>query len=162
MSPILAAFALLAQNQNEPVEVPFRTVAFGANGQIKDGGAVVIRDAKAFDEYRKKMNLADGKKPKVDWGKEQVVSLHAAGVGYGGSSLQVSKVWQKADGTLDVEAFLEQGSRPAVPMPGVAQILRKEGIYVMIVVPPAKGEVTLKVIDPPRDRGDKSGRSGPR
>lgn len=162
MSPVIAAFALLAQTPTPTVEVPFRTVAFGANGQIKDGGAVVIRDAKEFDAYRKKMNLSEGKKPKIDWGKEQIVSLHAAGVGYGGSSLQVSKVWQKADGTLEVEAFLEQGNRPAVPTPGVTQVLRKEGIYVMIVVPPAKGEVALKVIDPPRDRGDKSGKSGPR
>ena len=162
MSPILVAFALVPQTSPTTVEVPFRTVAFGANGRIKDGGAIVIRSAKEFDAYRKRMNTADTKKPTVDWASEQIVAIHAAGVGYGGAALQVSKVRRMENGSLEVEASLDQGSRPAVPTPGVVPILRKEGIYVLIVVPPAKGEVTLRVIDPPRDRGGKSGTSGPR
>lgn len=162
MSPLLAAFLLAQTPPPPPVEVPFRTVAFGANGQIKDGGAIVIRDAAAFDDYRKRMKMADAKKPTIDWRKEQAIAIHAAGIGYGMASLQISKVWKKADGALEIEAYLDKGNVPAVPTPGVMQVLRKEGLYAMIVVPPAKGEVTLKVVDPPRDRTGKSGTLGPR
>jgi len=152
--------AMPAQAQTVEVNVPFRSVGFGKNGKIKDGGAVVMRDAKALESYRRMMGTASAKTPVVDWTKEEIVALHTAGVGYGGASLQVSKVRRSASGGYDVEAFLDMGNQPATPTPGVTPVLRREGIYALVVLPKSKGEVTLKVVDPPRDRGDKSGTSG--
>ena len=83
MSPLLT-IVLLAQTPVEApvaVEIPFRSVAFGSNGKIKDGGAIVIRDAAAFDAYRTQMGTTAGRKPTIDWDKEQIVAVHAAGTG---------------------------------------------------------------------------------
>lgn len=157
MIPFLATFAFLfGQVPAEPPTVPFKAIGFGSNGKIKDGGAVVMRNEKAFDLYRKQMGTT-GRKPTVDWAKDQVVALHAVGTGYGGASLQVDKVTKAASGELTVEAFLDLGNRPAVPTPGVIPVLRKEGIYALIVVAQSKGAVTLKVVDPPKTPGGKSG-----
>jgi hypothetical protein len=132
-------------------------VGFGSNGKIKDGGAVVIRNDKAFDIYRKQMGTTQGRKPTVNWAKDEIVALHAVGVGYGGASLQVNQVSRTSNGALQVEAFLDLGSRPATPTPGVTRVLRKEGIYALIVVAQSKGEVTLKIVAPPTTPGGKSG-----
>lgn len=145
-----------------PIEVAFRTIGIGSNGAIKDGGAVVLRTAAEFDEYRAKMKIEGSKKPKIRWGTEQVIALHAAGVGYGLSSLNVRKVRKKADGSMEVEATVDKGSLPPVPTPGVIPVLRKEGIYAIIVTPPSKGAITLRIVDPPRERSDTSGRNGSR
>lgn len=162
MTAFVLAYALLAPPQIVPVEaeIPFRSVGFGKNGKIKDGGAIVIRDAKALESYRTSMGMAAARRPAVDWTKEQIVALHTAGVGYGGASLQVSKVRRNGSGSLDVEAFLDTGNQPPVPTPGVARVLRREGIYALIVVPSSQGEVKLKVIDPPKGRGGTNGTSG--
>ena len=162
MTAFLLGLVLLMPAQAQPadVEIPFRSVGFGKNGKIKDGGAVVIRDAQALEAYRRTMGSAPARTPAVDWTKEEVVALHTAGVGYGGASLQVSKVRRSVTGKLEVEAFLDMGNQPATPTPGVTPVLRREGIYALIVVAKSKGEVTLKVVDPPRDRADKSGKSG--
>ncbi len=163
MSLALLFFVAAAQAPvAAPVEVPFRTVAFGKNGLIKEGGAIVIRNAKEFDAYRKKMRSRDDKKPAVQWGKEQIVAIHAQATGFGPMSLQVLKVRMKPDGSLEVEASIDPGSRPPTPTPGVMMVLKKEGLYTLIAVPPARGEVTLKVVGPPSSSGDRSGTSGSR
>ena len=154
------AVALLPQApvvSKEATEIPFRTVSFGSNGKIKEGGAIVIRDTKAFDAYRTLMGTKDTRKPTIDWTKEELVAIHASGTGYGGASLQVSKVRQKPDGGLEVEAFLNRQGQPAIPNPGSLQVLRKIGIYSIVAVSRTTGDVTLKVVDPPQDRGDKTG-----
>ena len=157
MSPLLLLFAWVAPTQAATDEVAFRTIAFGSSRQIKDGGAVVMRDAKALAVYRRRMGTDDHAEPKIDWAREEIVALHAAGVGYGASSIQVVKVRKKADGGLEVEAALDRGSRPATPTPGVTPLLRKEGIYTLIAVPPSRGAITLRVVDPPASSGDRPG-----
>ena len=157
MIPFVLGVLLLGQATPASVTIPFKVVGFGSNGKIKDGGAVVIRSEKALDGYRKLMGTTQGRKPKVDWSKDQIVALHAVGTGYGGASLQVNKVSRESNGSLEIEAFLDLGSRPATPTPGVVHVLRKEGIYALVVVSQSKGEVTLKVVDPPKIPGGKSG-----
>ncbi|RYG25835.1 hypothetical protein EON82_05635 [bacterium] len=162
MNVTVLVFGLLVTGQVGPTgsEIPFRSIGFGKNGKIKDGGAVVMRDVKAFETYRKTMGMVQSRMPAVDWSKEQIVALHTAGVGYGGASLQVSKVRRDSFGVLEVDAFLNMGNQPAVPTPGVTRVLRKEGIYALIVVPSSKGEVKLRVIDPPTNSTGKTGTSG--
>ena len=161
MAPLFFAIALLAQAQ-VPVEIPFRSVAFGSNGKIKEGGAIVIRDAAALDAYRTQMGTTDVRKPTIDWSKDQIVAVHAAGTGYGGTSLQVNKVRRKADGAIEVEAYLDRGSCPAVPTTGFPMALRKEGIYALVAVSKSTGAVTLKIVEPPRDRPERIGKTSPR
>lgn len=158
MSILLAALIL---HQASSIEVPFRTLSFGKNPQIKDGGAVVMRSSDSYDAYRKLMNTTEGKKPVVDWGKEQIVALHAVGImGYGPSSIHVVKVLKAPNGSLEINAALDAGNRPATPTPGVVKVLKKEGIYTLIVVPVSKGEVKLRLVDPPASSGDRSGTPG--
>lgn len=154
MAPLVLAFALFAQTSTSgvgAVEIPFRTVSFGMNGKIKEGGTRVIRNAKAFDSYRKEMGMDEARKPVIDWSKEQLVAVNAAGIGYGGSAIQVGKVRRKADGSLEIEASLDRSSQPALPQPGVVQVLRKEGIYALVAVAKSTSEATLKIVDPPRN-----------
>lgn len=168
MSPILLLFALGAQTPPSPVELSFRTVAFGSNKNIKDGGAVVMRSAGEFAIYRKKMSTADQKMPSVDWSKEQVVAIHAAGADFGPATIQVVKVTRKADGSLQVDAAVERGPRPMINALNttnslnVTPTLHHDGLYTLIVVPPTKGAVTLRVVDPPTSSRDKSGTPGSR
>lgn len=143
-----------------PVEVPFRNLGFGSNGKIKDGGAVVMRNLAAFNKYRKQMGTDDARLPTIDWAKEEVVAVHAAGVGYGGASLNVSKVRKDANGGLEVEAWLDRGNMTAVPTPGDVHIIRSVGLYALIAVDRQTGPVKLKVIDPPKGRGGKTGTGG--
>ncbi len=161
MVPFLALF-VLGQIPASPAEVPFRTVAFGSNGKIKDGGAVVMRDQKAFDTYRKVMGSSDDKQPTIDWSTEQIVALHTVGNLLYPVSLQATKVLRKADGSLEVSATLGRGDRPANPSPGVPQILKKMGLYTLIAVPRSQGEVTLRIMDQPASSSDKNGTSSPR
>ena len=160
MSPILAML-LVAQTPTN--EVPFRTLAFGSSSQIKEGGAIVMRDAASFEAYRKRMGLDDAKKPKVDWGKEQAVAIHAEGTtGYFSASIHVVKVRKEKDGSLVVDVALDRGNRPATPLPGVTRLPKKDGLYTLIVVPPAKGEVRLRVVAQPASSGDRSDTPGRR
>ena len=155
MVPLVLTVALLTQMPAAAavaVEIPFRSVAFGTNGKIKEGGAIVIRDATELKAYRDQMGTTDARKPTVDWSKDQIVAVHAAGTGYGGTSLQVNKVRRKSDGAIEVEAYLDRGSRPAVPTPGLPLALRKEGIYALVAIARSTGTVTLKIVEPPRDR----------
>ena len=161
MLPTLLAFATFRQT-TPPVEVHFRTIAFGSNGKIKDGGALVLRDQKAFNAYRKTMGTITGKQPTIDWGTEQLVSLQTVGNLYYPASLQATKVLRKADGSLEVDASLDRGDRPATPTPGVTPILRKFGLYTLIAVPRSTGAVTLRILDQPASSGDNGGRSVPR
>jgi hypothetical protein len=149
MLPFLA-FVVLAQTP-EAVDVPFRELAFGSNGKIKDGGAIVLRDERELNAYRVRMGTTDAKKPNVDWSKEQIVALHAAGFGNGRPSLQVAKVRRKSDGTLEIEAGLDRGSMSAVPTTGVRPPLKKEGVYSLIAVERTKGAVNLRIVEPPKD-----------
>lgn len=153
---------VLGQTSASPNEIPFRTVAFGSNGKIKDGGAVVMRTQAAFDNYRKVMGMLSDKQPTVDWDKEQLVALHTVGNLYEPASLQATKVLKKTDGSLEVDAALGRGDRPATPTPGVQLVLRKVGLYTLIAVPRTKGEVTLKILDQPASSSDRSGTSSPR
>lgn len=170
MSPFLLVFALTAQTPATPapVELPFRTIAFGNNGAIKDGGAVVMRSPQEFDAYRKKMGTSDQKRPEVNWSKEQVVALHAAGADFGPATIQVVKVTRKADGNLQVDVAVDRGPRSMTNMLstqntlGVTPTLRHDGLYTLIAVPPTQGAVTLRVVDPPTRAGDKTGTSGSR
>ncbi len=154
-----ALLVLFGQSKPAPplTTIPFKVVGFGSNGKIKEGGAIVIRSDKALDAYRKQMATTQGRKPTVNWSTDQIVALHAVGTGYGGASLQVNKVSRADNGSLQIEAFLDLGSRPATPTPGVMPVLRREGIYALVVVSQSKGEVVLKIIDPPTTPGGKSG-----
>lgn len=158
MSFILVALAL---TQKADVSVPFRTLSFGSNAAIKDGGAIVMRDAAAFGDYRKRMGMPDGRKPLVDWGKENVVAIHAQGtIPTGTASIHVVSVSKKPDDSLTVDVYLDRGNRPATPTPGVPQVLKQQGFYTLIVVPLFKGGVTLRVTDPPASSGDRNGTLG--
>lgn len=162
MLSTLLAFAIAGQTAAPTTEVPFRTLAFGKSGEIKDGGAFVMRTQKELDAYRTKMKMRDTKPVSVVWGKEQVVALHAQGTSYGPVSLQVVKVTMAPDGSLTVEMAVQSGNMPAMPTPGVVRLPRKQGLFSLIAVPRARGAVTPKLVDPPSSSGDKSDTPGSR
>lgn len=161
MLPLLA-FVLVGQAPLGPDEVPFRTIAFGSNGAIKDGGPIVMRDQKAFDVYRKLFGTLTGKQPTIDWSKEQLVALHTVGDLYFPASLQATRVTKKQGGGLEVNAALGRGDRPATPTPGVTPVLRRFGLYTLIAVPRTEGPVSLRIGDQPASSSDKPGKSLPR
>ena len=161
MSPLLA-FILVGQSPLAPNEVPFRTIAFGSNGAIKDGGPIVIRDQKAYDAYRKLLGTLTSKQPTIDWTKDQLIALHTVGNLYYPVSLQATRVTKKPGGGLEVNAALGRGDRPAIQTSAVPPVLRKFGLYTLIAVPRFDGPVSLRIGDQPASSSDKPGTSAPR
>jgi len=112
------------------VPVPFTTLAMGQHSRIRQTTAVVVRDAKEWQQLWQRHGGAPAERPVVDFSRKMVVAVFMGERPTAGYGLRVLDVHRANDG-LHV---LIRRRQPAPDRP-VAQVITTP--FVMIQLPPS-------------------------
>jgi hypothetical protein len=135
---VLSGASEAGQDRSNPRVVPHEIVHQGAYSQIEAPLAVVIRKDEELKDYERRLGreLPKGARP-VNWGRHQLVAVHAGSYPSGGYTVEVQRARRVAN---DLVVRIEVKGPP----PGAMTTMALTQPYVVLRTPRTEGGVRLE------------------